>query len=276
MPFSAGNGELQIVGCQDIGSLGDAKGPPTFIQWKWYYALPGLVFLVLAVLPLVLAKENLRLRAWAVLVPLLVILVFWNWMNILFGLSTSTSENFGVMIIAIATAWTVFWSLAGRFQSHSKVLNFMAAAVVILVMMSAVFAANGMMQASGLISMLIYQFVFSVAWLVSMILSARRCRKTYSPKRFMAWLFLWTMLIPAGLTFVFSIVSILIFSGASLSILPYFIIGMLISSGMLGIFLYLLNIPFMLLAFNNSIYDERFRKTFGLPADKEPLYAEIA
>jgi len=267
VPFSAGNGELQIVAGQNIGSLGDAKGLPTTVQWKWYYNLPGLVFGVLALLPLVLARENWNFRAWAALVPLLVIIVLWNWMKLLFSPSSSTAEYFGVMIIALATAWTVFWSLAGRFQSRSKVLNFTAAAVVLWVMMSAVLAAGGVMQTSGLLSMLISQLVLIVAWLASMILSARRCRKTYSPKRFMAWLFLWTMLTLTGFTFVYMVVFILVFSSVSMAMIPRLLIGLLISSGLFGFILYLLNLPFMVLVFNNSIYDERFRKTFGLPME---------
>ncbi len=46
--------------------------------------------------------------------------------------------------------------------------------------------------------------------------------------------------------------------------------------GRYGVVLYLLNLPFMLLAFHNSFYRERFCKVFGLQPAPDPAAEEAA
>ena len=75
VPLTLGNADLTITSSQELGELGGGKGEPVVLPWRWYYHLPSLaLFWGLLAIPL-LAKENRRWSAWAVLLPLAPVVV---------------------------------------------------------------------------------------------------------------------------------------------------------------------------------------------------------
>jgi hypothetical protein len=130
------------------------------------------------------------------------------------------------------------------------------------------YVCDGRVLASESSVLSVYYLVFALALMLPMSLSSWCCRRIYRPRRFMIWLFLWTPLTLAG-------VMLLFFSGLSLSLglttgsaaMTHMLIVLPVAAlmgGIYGVLLYLLNLPFMLLAFRNSFYRERFCTIFGL------------
>ena len=120
----------------------------------------------------------------------------------------------------------------------------------------------------------IYYVVFALALLLPMSLSSRCCGKVYAPRRFMLWLLLWTPLTLAAVMLLF-FGGVALFVGLSTGqqgLLHILIIVPMIAlmSGIYGVLLYLINLPFMLLAFRSSFYRERFCKVFGLQPAADP------
>ena len=126
----------------------------------------------------------------------------------------------------------------------------------------------GAVATEALPTLSIYYVLLTLALTLPLWLSSWCCRRLYRPVRFMLWLLLWTPLVLAG-TLVLFIGGMVVFSSTSpqalrhaLSVLP--MVAML--GGMYGGILYLINLPFMVLMFRNSLYRERFLAIFGLHA----------
>jgi hypothetical protein len=88
--------------------------------------------------------------------------------------------------------------------------------------------------------------------------TGKLCYWKYSPLNFMFWMAVWMLLVSLCTTFVFFIVGIIITSSRpGPDILEA--IKMLILTGLIiGLCLYVLNLPFMLLGFANPFFRERF------------------
>ena len=99
------------------------------------------------------------------------------------------------------------------------------------------------------------------AILIAFALTALHCRKYYSKKRFLIFMFLYVL----ALQFIFITIGAGLDWGYSM-LLKYFY-WVLIFSILFGIVQYLLLLPFWILAFYNKIYNQRFRNFLGLPED---------
>jgi hypothetical protein len=88
-----------------------------------------------------------------------------------------------------------------------------------------------------------------------MTLSRRLCGGEYRPVRFLLWLALWTLLCSLVAALGFLIVASIIFSsgpGSYEAILTFVLAG-----SIFGLFLYGLNLPFMILGFAHPFFRER-------------------
>ena len=105
--------------------------------------------------------------------------------------------------------------------------------------------------------------VFAPALLLASALSGRCCRGRYLPKRFMAWLVLWIILVPlvAMIAYGVGVVGLVI---GEPDALPVILVQVILVAFPVGGVLYLLNLPVMTLAFCTPCYRDRFRSVLGL------------
>lgn len=105
--------------------------------------------------------------------------------------------------------------------------------------------------------MFIVLFIFmTLTMLGAMTLSRRFCSGTYRPVRFMHWLLLWTVICSLVAAFGLFIIFWLLFQSGPVffeAILMFIVAGLAF-----GLCLYVLNFPFMILAFSSSFFRERF------------------
>jgi hypothetical protein len=108
----------------------------------------------------------------------------------------------------------------------------------------------------------------SVALVLGMTISGRCCRRHGRLGLFMAWLFLWTVLGGIGTLLLLVVPLIMFMSGGAFELL--IILSVVVSSFMMGgifsVAVYLTNVPFMVLAFRNSLYRERLHSVLRMPA----------
>jgi hypothetical protein len=105
--------------------------------------------------------------------------------------------------------------------------------------------------------------------LVAMLAAAHLCRWRYRPGRFMLWLGAFEMTIVVVALFAFFLISVAATSSSTLNIWAE--IPRIISMGLiLGLGLYLLTLPFMILGFANPFFRDRLRACLSLRAPKEP------
>jgi len=245
-----------------VGNVGPGKAPPVFCEWRWYYHLPSLSLWGLVALALVVPKENRKPQAWLILIPLFLVMALWQMPVRLLSLPPSAANPLGFMVNSVAMAWTVVWLLGHRLGSRHRVAAFFWMLGVMLVIGLWAYVGEYGTRLTSEMLMLIPYGVCALGLLSSMALARLFCRKTDRPGPFMGWLFLWMGLVSTAGMLLFAVVMTI----AAFNI--FMLLMVLISAAIAGLFLtvilYLGNLPFMLLAFKNPFYRERFQCTFGL------------
>jgi hypothetical protein len=270
--MTVGNCELKIIPYENLGELGRREGPPALVEWKWYYHLLSFAFWALVFLPPLVIKENRRWQAWTIFIPLLAVVVACHMLANLFSFPPSAAQNFGTLVGSLACAWAVVWLWADWFSPRHWVLAGLFALFVMLATGLLWFVGDyGIPDSQTLahlddyhtvIALMVYMAVTSFSLLLSMALTGRFRRKAYLSASFMAWLLFWTV-VSLGLG------PLLLMVGVSLLLRDsHLILGIVVAVPLIGsiggCMLYLFNVPFMLLAYRNPFYRQRFCRVFGL------------
>ena len=120
---------------------------------------------------------------------------------------------------------------------------------------------------SGVLAIvLIIAAIWAVALLVPLVLNRRRCRQTLSPARIMARWLLWMVAVTISTMLVLTIIT-LVAQGAlesKLILIRVLAIELRIAA-IWAVVLYLVNLPFLLIAFGTKFYRERFCHALRLP-----------
>ena len=223
-------------------------------------------------------RENRNRQAWLILIPLFLVIVLWQWPIILFRIRASIAGYTGLVLTSVAMGWTIVWLLGPWLGRGSRPASFIGAwGVMLAVGAWRYFGDYGLDLDSLAGDIRSDEFVLLVAYvgvtlslLLAMKISRLCCRKRYRPGPLMAWLYLWMVVACAvwlSLFLVFVLVAIK--PGPLLSNL----VSVAITAGFFGTMLYLVNLPFMILALKSPFYRERFQSTFGLeePTGEAPF-----
>ncbi len=244
---------------QDLGQLGPKDGSPVLFHWRWYYHEPALPLWALIVLLLLVPKANRHRQAWLILIPLVLVLVVWRMPTRLLSMSDGSTETLGFFVVSGALAWTMVWLLGHRLASRSRIVTF--------------FLTAGVMLAIGLLSyycqfedsndFLPLAIIFSVCvaiLLLAMMITSSFCRKKYSPRRFLAWLIVWNGVVTFTLMMSYGALMMLV-QPRLRDLLAFMLVAVPVTLLLAGI-LYLVNLPFLILAFKSPFYRERFESMF--------------
>jgi hypothetical protein len=271
---------LSVVASSDLGDLGPSESEPAAVEWQWHYHLPGFAGWALIAVLLIFVRENRNRSAWLILIPFLLLgEVIWPWTVRLFGLSSRSDGDFGLVLHWLLVGWTAIWLLSPWLARRRP--------AVALVLAAAIMAMVGIAGQLGHLlgaeipftflqrmflgeSIMVY-LISAFALLAAFVLSGRSCRCRYSPRRFLARLAPWLFIaIFAGCICVYAWMYLSRYSIESVPpIVPILIRLVVISLCLAGI-LYLVNLPFMTLAFRCPEYRERFCRILRLPKPRGP------
>ena len=273
VPLTAGTGDLKVVASHKLGNLGAVESTPILVDWRWYYHVPSLLPWAVIVLLLVSVKENRNPQAWLILVPLVAVAVLGRMIPRLLFLPPSMAEAFGTFLTSLAAAWSAVWLLAHWLSRRRGIAAFLRALAVMLGVGGVSYVGVfGLKFVDILMNVVVSYGICALALLSAMSLSGYCCRKVYRPGRFMAWLFLWVIVVPMMIMPVFGVVAGVVAAASGSAELPQLLVmlvGMLVGcvfmGGVLGVVLYLVNLPFMLLAVRCPFFRDRFQNAFRLP-----------
>jgi hypothetical protein len=241
---------------RDLGTAGPAEGPPILFRWSlWWNIAPHLGWLVLC--PLMALRENRRRGAWWIFAPVLIEIALLSWLDraVLGGWVAAPGVS---MIMAMAALLL----LAERLPRRPAWRKGGAAALVWLGLSIPELAFNS--GASGFSSFLgellpvaLAGLVFLLAW----AMAARRCRANPGAGRLALWLLLW---LPVFM-FTLVLILVLVFTGGlwgrgDMQFLPVLLWGTALWGGGLGLVLWLMLAPFLLLCSRSPVYGPRGRK----------------
>lgn len=215
---------------------------------------------------LVLIRENRCRPAWLIWLPVFVVFALWGMFCQVLGIPSSSIEHFGLLISTVVLSLAVLWLAGGwlgRFRGvASFFLAFLLMAFVGIIGIFSNFSFQWDRNATPCI--LVYSISVFVL-LLAIALTRRCCRKKFGAKRFMLFLLLW---IP-----VFIMASILVYMGIFVifevnlrRMILMVLFQVVISSSVFGIGLYLILLPFMILAFRSGFYRRRLEGCLNLPA----------
>lgn len=263
-------GELTIVPRHDIGPVGPQYGAPVTyhwsILWNLIWLLPLLVLIVILWL-----KPNRVARAWMVLVPVLAIHAVWMLCAQAFTFSSlppeftaSITDAAAVLVLSLAALWALSYKLERRHWFRSSCY---AVGIIAVMCVSAAPRFTSLIPSAILGSAFAYGVCVSVT-LIALVAAGLCCRKRYTNSRFMIWLLVWIVPISAGVLLISLNSIVMVNNFVTLPPLSELLVFLAAVSStdlvgpVVGLALYAVLLPFMILAFQNRIYRARFYSVF--------------
>ncbi len=177
----------------------------------------------------------------------------------LFGVPDDFTAKTGVLVVSVAMTWTMVWLLGHWLTSRHRSVTF--------------FLMLGLMLAIPLVSYYCHfkdtdwypPITCSLGVLILLLVTtfnSHFCRKRCTLLRFLGWLVLWTGLAAFLVTLAFAVV--FIFTMRVMNWVECLVAISAAGTLELGGTVYLLNLPFLVLAFKSPFYRKRFESIFGI------------
>ncbi len=238
-------------------------------DWPWYNHLQSLVLWVV-LLTCLLRKGNRCLRAWLVLVPLVVVLAIWGMVKQLLPFNTSNAEGFSQLVSLMAITLAVLWLLAQRPERRKGVVSFLLAGAILAGLGTlGMLCYNGFRLDGETAAYFAIYGIWVLTLLLGMTISCLRCRKNFAVKRFLSLLLLWMIILTVGFMLLYMAIIMLIeshmYNMALVMLMQVGIVGFV-----LAVALYVIALPYMILIFRNAFYRRRFENCFNLAVCANP------
>ena len=264
-------GRLRIVPSADLGDTGPALGQALVYDWRWTYAAQGLLLWLALALAMALPRFNRDRRVLLILVPVVVVTLSWVLFKKATGATSSAAYRFDVLADSLLVGLAVLWLLAPGLVRLSGITRFLGS-LGILVGAACVGCLSYTGFSTDMVAFLILLILLGLVLLVAMAGAAWRSKPWGGPVRFMLKLGAWTVMGGLGVICGYFLVVVCLSSGGLqggylIRALPQIVLVGLI----LGVCLYVLNLPFMLLGFTSLFFRERLYGCLGLePVSKDP------
>ena len=259
-------GELRFVSSVDIGDLGPNQGAEVIYKWRWYHNVPSLALWFVLAAALILIKANRTPRILLILVPLLIVNILWF---LLTQISSSGDvEMFNMMFSSLVAGITFLWLFAPKLSRFNPwIAFFLAFALITMFFLLGIVSYLGFGFSQNAVMSLAMLTVLALGMLLGFVLAGWRCRKHYGPVRFMLWLAVWMVAACLACTLVFYVITFFM-QKVLIPITTILYIASIVGL-ILAIFLYLINLPYMILALRSSFFRERFYACLRLKAISE-------
>lgn len=242
----------------NLGDAGPQLGEAVNFNWKWSYTLPGFIIWLVLILAIVLPKENRNPPILLIFIPLVIVNLVWLAFKKISGMPSSSASQFDTIFYSMAVGIVVLWLLVRYFEKFRGFVRFLLSFVTVVAV-----AGLGTLSYTTEFSNEVILFLAFFGFLTITILCAataagKLCHWKYRPLYFMLWLAVWMLLVSLCTTFGFFIVGTVLMSSGSWPDIPEMIKMLSLVGVTIGLCLYVLNLPFMILGFANPFFRERF------------------
>jgi hypothetical protein len=249
---------------------GQREGPPAYFEWRWRYQHPSVLLWAVLGLLLIGPRHNRNRQAWLILaLPLATI----GWRQLALAFTSGDDiETVFYLAFSVSTAWACVWLLAPWLQAKSRLKRaLMACAVMAVVTVVGGFSYFGFVFTGDTMGMWAFLGGMSTVILVGSMAMSARCRDRFHGIGVVfLWLMLWMPVICLVCVFCLCMVAIGIM-GAWRD-LPGALCASTSMVLMFSLFLYILNLPVMLLVLASRVYRERFEILFCTDEPGEPAW----
>ena len=266
-------GELRFVSSSDIGDLGPNQGAEVIYKWRWYHNVPSLALWFVLAAALILIKANRTPRILLILVPLLIVNILWFLLKQIS--SSGDVEMFNMMFSSLVAGITFLWLFSPKLSKYNPwIAFFLAFALITMFFLLGIVSYLGFGFSQNAVVALAMLTVLALAMLLGFVLAGWRCRKRYGPVRFLLWLAFWMVAICLTSMILFYVITFFI-QKVPIPITTILYVASIVGL-ILAIFLYVINLPYMILALRSSFFRERFYACLRLKAISEaPQQADI-
>ncbi len=249
-------GELKIVPSAALGKAGPEQGEPVYFNWKWSYSAPGLAIWVALILAMAAPKANRHPRMLLILIPLVIVNLPLLALKMVSGPS-SVAPEYDTVFHSITVGLAVLWLLMHKFSRLGGFVWFVMSYGLLLAVSCLGILSYSTEASQEAIILLTVSAILSMMVLGPLAVARRLCRGMYHPLRFMQRLAVWTVV--CALLTMYAYVIVMTLSSAK-SVPDIMTMVMLSFAGLiLGLCLYALHVPFMILGFKSSFFRERFK-----------------
>lgn len=252
-------GPLKIVPSADFGEMKPQQSEAAIFNWKWYYSASGFVIWLVLILALIIPKSNRDLHILLIFLPIVAVNLLWMAFKKIFGFSSSDAQQLDLLLHSVVIGVAVLWLLAkqvARFRGSARLLLSLSVFAVVAGF-GILPSYTGFSDEAIMLFILVIFYVFTL--LLAMAVACRLCKGQYLPKRFMLWLGLWTLF--GGIFALFGFITFMMLvtsSGPSALLLLEILLEASLAGLVFGLYLYILNLPFMILGFAHPFFRERF------------------
>jgi hypothetical protein len=261
---------LRVVASARVDGAGPFEGAPAVFPWHWSWNLVGLGPWLLLALGVALPRTNRDPRALLIFIPMLVLAFLWQRVAGWMGITSANQIVFSFLTEFLAVGAGLLWLNADRLARYRGLVRCAASLGLVLLADAAALVAWSRTFPGSIRELLIVTILIGVVVLVSLGLARRRARRRYDPLRFALWLAAWSVLLALSLVAVPAGISIVAGSPAVDDLRSAF--QRVVVPGLaLGICLYAVHLPYLLLMFTSPFFRRRFCAWLGAePGTTQP------
>jgi NADH:ubiquinone oxidoreductase subunit K len=245
------------------GPGGPREGEPVFYHWPWYWHLARLGPWLLLAGAIAVPKRNRDRRTLLIFIPLAILSLLWPLVTSAVN-PGSADANEALPFESLAVGLALFWLHADRLTRYRSVVRLpVSLGLLLLAGLVTLVSAGWKLSDPTLIIFLISVVVLGAILLATLAITRRLIHRRYVPFRFMLWLGAWNLLLTTAAVVLFAVVFLLLLAPELFELRIILLQG--VGGGlMLGLCLYALNLPYMLLMFSSPFFRRRFQDWLGL------------
>ncbi len=192
--------------------------------------------------------------------------------QILLSNGSSQGNFIAHLLSSVAITTAVLWLLGERLKGYKGPTSFFIALGILAILgVISTFSFSGFSINSNVKGYFSTYGIWAVVTLLGLTMAALRCRKKYSPKRFMLLLLLWMII------FTFACMVLVVVMTGNFKMIILILIQIPMVGSVLSLIFYLIVLPYMILVFRSPFFRERFYGCFGISnKQQEQSDAQIA
>jgi len=218
---------------------------------------------LLLALGVALPRANRDPRALLIFIPMLVLAFLWQRVAERMGIPSASQLIFSFLIEFLAVGAGLLWLNADRLARYRSLVRFAAGLGLVLLAAAAALLAWSRTFPGNILELLVVTVLIGVVMLVSLGMTRRLARRRYRPLHFALWLATGSILTALGLMAAVAGISTLTGS-AVIDDLRSAFQRVVVPGLALGICLYAVHLPYLLLMFTSPFFRRRFQIWLGV------------
>jgi hypothetical protein len=256
---------LRIVASARIHGAGPFTGQPVLFHWPWYWHLSRLGPWALLALAIAVPKRNRDRRALLIFVPLAILSLLWPMVTRPVAISSVSLDRFNLLFESLVVGLALLWLYADRLRAYRGWVRVPLSLGLVLLAGLVVFVSVDQTLSDPMIVILpISVAILGAILLAALALARRLTRGRYAPLSFMGWLAIWSLLFTAVTAALLAGVPQLLLSRETIDLRLRILLIQSAAGLALGLCLYVINLPYMLLMFSSPFFRQRFQIWLGV------------